>query len=205
VTGLRRCLDAAGVIGPATFVVDWAILGAVAPHYDPIRDTISRLAQSGVPTQAPMTVGFALYGASLPLFALAPGQRLPPASRAMVAVTGLATLVLAAFPVSVRTGNVHAASAGIGYLALTAAPLFHARDLHRSRRRGRALASTAVGVACGALLVASVAAPATGLLQRAGLTVGDAWIAGHAIAAIRRSVASGAPDISEDACRQEPQ
>jgi hypothetical membrane protein len=199
VNGPSRYLEAAGIIGPVAFVADWAILGVVAPHYDPIRDTISRLAQKGVPTRAPMTVGFALYGASLPLFALAPGQRLPPSSRAMVAVTGLATLVLAAFPVSVRTGSVHAASAAAGYLTLTAAPLFHARDLHRSGRRGRALASAAVGVACGALLVASVAAPATGFLQRAGLTVGDAWIVGHAIASNRRSAPSGAPGIGKDA------
>lgn len=184
-------VDAAGIIGPVAFVADWAILGVVASHYDPIRDTISRLARNGVPTQAPMTVGFALYGASLPLFAFSPGLRLPPSSRAMVVATGLATLVLAAFPVSVRTGNVHAAAAAIGYLTLTSAPLFHARDLHRSGRRRGALASAAVGVACGALLVASVAAPATGLLQRAGLTVGDAWIVGHAIASVRRSAASG--------------
>jgi hypothetical membrane protein len=193
VTGPRRLLTAAGVIGPVVFVADWAVLGAVAPHYDPIRDTISRLAQVGVPTQAPMTVGFVIYGASLPLFALAPGQRLAPESRALVAVTGLATLVLAAFPVSARTGKVHAAAAGIGYLTLAAAPLWDARHLHRCGHRGRAVATAAVGVACGTLLAASLMAPATGLLQRAGLTVGDVWIAGHAIAALRRTAAGETP------------
>jgi hypothetical membrane protein len=198
-------LDVGGIIGPAIFVADWGVLGVVAPHYDPIRDTISRLAQTGVPTQPAMTVGFAVYGASLPLFALASGRRLPPASRAMVAVTGLTTLVVAAFPVSARTGSVHAASAGIGYVTLAAAPLLHARTLVRSGHRGRALASAAVGFACGTLLVASVLTPATGLLQRAGLTVGDAWIAGHAIAALRRSAGGGAPARRGDACRPAPQ
>jgi hypothetical protein len=205
VSGIRRCLDVAGIVGPTVFVVDWGTLGVLAPHYDPIRATISRLAQNGVSTQAPMTLGFAVYGVCLPLFAVAPGRRLPLASRIMVAATGLATLVVAAFPVSVRTGNVHAASAGISYLTLAGAPLLHARELRRSGRRREGLASAAVGLACGALLVASVAAPEAGLLQRAGLTVGDAWITGHAIAAVRRSPGGGTLDVSEDACRQEPQ
>lgn len=151
-----------------------------------------------------MTVGFAVYGASLPLFALASGRPLPPASRAMVAVTGLSTLVVAAFPVSVRTGSVHAAAAGIGYVTL-AAPPSSTRTFVRARRRGQAVVAAAVGFACGALLMASVVAPATGLLQRGGLTVGEAWIAGHAIAATHRSAASGVPGISWDAPRRAPQ
>ena len=152
-----------------------------------------------------MTVGFAVYGASLPLFALASGRPLPPASRAMVAVTGLSTLVVAAFPVSVRTGSVHAAAAGIGYVTLAAAaPLLHP-DLRPRQASGPSRRLRLSRVCLRGAADGSVVAPATGLLQRAGLTVGDAWIAGHAIAATHRSAASGVPGISWDAPRRSPQ
>lgn len=181
-----RRLALAGIVGPAVFVADWAILGAVASHYTPTRDTISRLAETGVATRPAMTAGFVVYGAALPLFAVASGSRLPRGARALVAVTGISTLGVAAFPVGTQpSGHVHAVFAGLGYVTLAAAPLVHARSLARRGRGVRAAAVGSLGVACGVLLVTSVAVARTGLLQRAGLTLGDGWIVANALAAWR--------------------
>ncbi|MGH9095047.1 MAG: hypothetical protein ACRDXE_07795, partial [Acidimicrobiales bacterium] len=45
--------------------------------------------------------------------------------------------------------------------------------------------SAVAGTVCAAVLAASLLGPVHGLLQRAGLTVGDAWIVAGALGSLR--------------------
>src|SRR5216684_8341678 len=62
ITSVTRWLALGGVVGPAVFVADWAILGIVRPQYSPIHDAISRLAELGASTRPAMTAGFIVDG-----------------------------------------------------------------------------------------------------------------------------------------------
>lgn len=177
-----RVAAAGGVVGPLVFVADWALLGATRSGYSPVEDAISRLAESGASTRPAMTAGFVVYGSGLCLYA--GDRRLPRAARVLVAATGVTTFGVAAFalggPVS---GDVHAGFAGLGYATLALAPLVTARVLGSCGERRKAYWSAVAGAVCGACLLASVLGPVHGLLQRAGLTVGDAWIVAGALGA----------------------
>ncbi len=173
---------AAGVVGPLVFIGAWAALGATKSGYSPVDDAISRLAETGASTRPAMTVGFVVYGAGLCVYAA--DRRLPNAARVLVAATGVTTFGVAAFPLGHPTsGSVHAAFAGLGYATLAAAPLVTARGLAERGQRKPALWSVVAGTVSGACLVASLSGPVHGLLQRVGLTVGDAWIVAGALGA----------------------
>lgn len=177
----------AGVIGPLVFIVDWAVLGATAAHYSPVNDAISRLAKTGAPTRAAMTVGFLVYGSALVAFAAAPRLRLPTPSRLLIAGTGLSTFGVAAFSLNaLGQGGTHAIFAGIGYATLAAAPLVAAGSARDSANdRTWALSSAAAGLLTAAFLITSVFGPVHGLLQRIGLTAGDVWVMAAAVRAFR--------------------
>lgn len=174
----NRLAAAAGVLGPGFFVAMWATLGATRPGYSAVEDAISQLARIATSTRPAMTVGFVGYG--LALCGYAADAPLPRTSRVLVAGTGVATLGVAAFPLGGVSDTVHAGFAGIGYATLAAAPLFAARSFARCGRRRWARYSVSAGAVCAICLIASLAGPAHGLLQRAGLTVGDAWIVASA-------------------------
>lgn len=184
---VETALTAAGVVGPLVFVADWAVLGALRSHYSPINDAISRLAETAAPTRAAMTAGFIMYGAGLVAYAGSQRSDLPWTTRVLLAGTGLTTFGVAAFSLNaIGKGNAHAVFAGIGYATLAAAPLAAARawvedPAHRSWVR----ASTVTGVVTAAFLIASTFAPAHGLLQRIGLTAGDAWVVATAVRALK--------------------
>lgn len=176
---------ACGIAGPAAFVGAWVVGGAVADGYDPLRDTISRLAEVGAPTRPLMTSGMVAFGVLVPVWARTLGDRLgSPWLRRAVTVAGLGTLGVAATPVTVDGGTtqdaLHYAAAGVSYLAMAATPLVAAAGL-RARGHGRAAAaSVAAGVVATAALVGSVlvgeeGAVGSGGLQRLGLTTVDAW------------------------------
>ncbi len=100
----------------------------------------------------------------------------------------MATLAVAALPLSAAgdrpVDTWHAVAAGTGYAGQVLAPLLAARA--RGSRAERTVAGAVAAVAL-ASLVGSVTVPgATGLLQRAGLTVVDAWFAGTALRLARR-------------------
>lgn len=182
-------LIAAGITGPLVFVADWAILGATASHYSPINDAISRLARTGASTRGAMTAGFIFYGGALVAYAASSSSNLPKAARALLAGTGLSTFGVAAFSLdALGKSNTHAIFAGIGYATLSAAPLVAAR-IWAGCPDGRSWVrtSTVTGIVGAALLIASTFAPHHGLLQRAGLTVGDAWVVATAVRALRSS------------------
>lgn len=178
---MTRLRQVAGVVGPSAFVGAWLVGGLLRDGYDPVEQTISRLAEQGSPTTPVMTAGFLAFGVLVPVWAT---TLRPRALRVSATTSGLATLVVAAARLSRDGGTtadtVHHAAAAVGYLAQAASPLVGAAALPRP-----ALSRT-VGAGAVASLVASlVDAPHAGLWQRLGLGLVDAWfvaVALHALA-----------------------
>jgi hypothetical membrane protein len=181
---LDTALMAAGVVGPLVFAGDWAVLGAIAPHYSPVNEAISQLARQGASTRGAMTAGFVVYGGALVAYGAASCSGLPRVARALLAGTGLATLGVAVFSLDAAgRSNTHAAFAVVHYATLAAAPLVSARSW---KAPGSWLAvSAASGLVCLGFLAASTFAPVHGLLQRIGLTLGDAWVLATAVRGLR--------------------
>jgi hypothetical membrane protein len=171
----RRLGAVCGVLGPTAFVAGWAVNGACTPGYDPLTDAISRLAAEGAATRGAMTACFVAFGVLVPVWARTLARALDrPALGPVVTVAGLATLAVAALPLTEQGGQLqdagHAAAALTGYVAMAATPLVAARALQPGPRR----ASVAVGVVSASALLASVVTGSGGA-QRLGLTVVDAW------------------------------
>ncbi len=184
--GTRLAL-ACGVAGPTAFVAAWVAGGVLrSSDYSPVSQAISQLAREGTSSRPLMTCGFVVFGGLVPVYAYALGKQLrSPGTRRAAAVSGLATLAVAALPLSRAGGQPvdvwHALAAGTGYAAQVLAPLFGARRLPA---RGASYAVSAVALGC---LVGSVVLPdLTGLLQRAGLTAVDAWYVTVAVHLLRR-------------------
>lgn len=172
-----------GIAGPAAFVSAWLVGGVSTRGYSPVDDAISRLAAVGASTRPLMTAGFVAFGVAVPVYSAALRVSVPgPAWKAALG-TGLATLGIALFPLDVSStiDNVHAAVATLGYVTLAATPLLAARPLAAAGYRRAAEASVAVGVGAGLCLAGTVVGPAHGLLQRLGLTLGDAWLVTSAV------------------------
>ncbi len=184
VSGRRRDLlgAACGVLGPSSFVGAWAVGGQWTPGYEPTVDAISRLAAEGAPTRALMTGGFVLFGVLVPVFASTAARTLrQPALRWSVGAAGLSTLLVAATPLTRVEGTgqdaLHAVWAGTGYVAMAVSPLLGALALRRDGHPRAALLSAVVGVVSAACLAGTVPAGHSGLYQRLGLSVVDAWYA----------------------------
>ena len=179
-------LAAGGVVGPAAFVTAWSVLGATTSGYSPVDDAISRLAASGMSTRAAMSAGFGLFGAGMAAYGLSLRSVLPGPAWALAVTTGAATLAVAALPLGTSAGDLpHQVAAAVGYATLAALPPVAARPMADRGRRGWARYSQATGAVSAACLVASTVGPASGLLQRAGLTVVDLWVVGTAVAMLR--------------------
>lgn len=182
---------AGGLLGPAAFVTAWVVGGLRTPGYDPTRDAISRLAAVGAPTRPLMTAGFVGFGVLVPLAAPSLARSLrAPAVTATAAVAGLATLAVAATPLTATEGTgqdrLHAVWAGASYVALALTPLVAAPALRRSGLPRAAAASWATGGVSAAALLATLALPGSGATQRLGLGVVDLWLAVAAVRALRR-------------------
>lgn len=180
----KRALALGGVVGPVAFVASWSLLGATtAAQYSPVEDAISRLAQLGAPSRAGMTIGFMTFGIGVCMFGVALREELPGHAWKSVVATGLATLVVGATPLatSKEVDLAHGAAATVGYATLALAPWLAAPYL--GRREARLSRMAAVG--CGAALAATVAVSPAGLMQRLGLTIGDAWIVAMAMRMLR--------------------
>jgi hypothetical protein len=187
----RRLALLCGVAGPGAFVGAWVAGGLLRrPDYSPVAQAISQLAREGTSTRPLMTAGFVGFGLLVPVYAAGLRSALGPRARGLRAAattSGLATLAVAALPLSRASGQPvdtwHAVAAGTGYLAQVAAPLAGARLLPH------APASYAVAGVAAASLVASLALPElTGLLQRTGLTAVDLWLAAVAVHLLRGQV-----------------
>lgn len=152
------------------FVSAWAVLGTRLPGYDPAEDAVSRLAAVGAPDRWWMTAGFVAFGIGVPLFGLALREVDDSPAWITATATGVATLGVAAFPLDGWAGDTaHNVAAGLGYLTLAATPLL-------ARPSRSVLISRVVGAASLACLALTAVVDRSGLLQRIGLTLGDAWI-----------------------------
>lgn len=170
-----------GIAGPVAFVGAWVVAGLRTEGYDPLQQAISQLAREGAPTGALMTAGLVAFGVLLPVWAVVLGRVLgSSAVRTAAAVAGLATLAVAALPLTREPGGtqdlLHALAATTGYAAMAATPLLAAGTLRRSGHQTAATASVVVGlVSAGCLLGSVVLDSGSGGLQRAGLGVVDVW------------------------------
>lgn len=177
------------VLGPAAFITAWAVAGSRMPEpYDPMSDAISRTAAVGSPQRGLMTSGFLLYAAGSAIGSLALRRVVPGPAWIASAVNAAATVGVALTPLehSGSLDTAHAITATTGYVTLALTPILAAGPLAAAGRVGLARASVATGGAVGACLAATVASDEmSGLLQRLGLTIGDAWLilAGAAILA----------------------
>lgn len=177
----RRALLLGGVAGPAAFVGAWLVGGLRRDGYDPVGQTISRLAGHGAPTAPLMTAGFVAFGVLVPAYAT---QLRPRALQVTATTSGLSTLVVAAARLSRDGGTtadtVHYLAATVGYVAQAASPVAGALALPRP------VLSRAVGAAASASLVASLLdTDRSGLWQRLGLGLVDAWFAVLAVRLLR--------------------
>jgi hypothetical protein len=103
-------------------------------------------------------------------------------------VTAAATIGIAATPLDSPVGGLpHAVAAGIAYASLAATPLLSAPSLAAAGQRKAAVVSLLAGGATAACLGASAVVEArTGLWQRTGFLIGDAWLIASAIYLNRR-------------------
>ncbi|MCU1623284.1 MAG: rane protein [Frankiales bacterium] len=172
----RRLPALAGIAAPVCFVSAWALAGARLAGYSPVREHISELARVGVPTRPLMTAGMVGFGVLAPVWAVG----LPRGLRTSVGAAGLATLGVAAAPLGASFGDgPHVAAAAASYVAMASTPLLGAH-------LGAPRLSRATGIASAVLLLASlVDSPVTGLLQRSGLGVVDAWFVAQGVRQLR--------------------
>lgn len=186
--GLLRMAALGGVTGPMVFVGAW-VGGAAITHrdYSSVHDAISRLAAVGNNSRSVMTAGFIGFGVGLPMYAAALRRSIDGPAWLCAAVTGVATLAVAATPLdrSVTTDRCHAVAAGIGYLTLAATPLLASKPLRRIGHSTLARFATIAGsVSAVSLLLTTTSLP-TGLVQRVGLTSTDIWLTFCAAAIVR--------------------
>lgn len=154
------------MLGPVSFGLAWAVLGRRhGDGYSPIADPISRLAATDAPDRAAMTAGMLALAAGVGLWGTTLGSS---TARRLGYGTALATIGIAATPLGSSAGGIpHVVAAGTAYATLAALPA--------ATQPSRSSGAVTAGVA--ACLLASVMAPAgRGFLQRAGLTIGHAWI-----------------------------
>lgn len=189
-TGRAPTLGAAGgVVGPVAFITAWTALGSMQPHYSPSADPISRLAAIDAPTSVAMTAGFLAFAAGALLYSRELRVALPGPAALAAAISGAASIGIAATPLgSALGGTPHAICAGIAYAAIATTPILGGRSLGQQGRQRAAVVSIAIGLASAVSLAASsLASPWAGLLQRLGLTLGDAWIVATAWHLLPRS------------------
>lgn len=168
-----------GIIGPGAFIAAWAIGGLTTSRdYSPIDDAISRLAAVGADSRPLMTVGFITFGLGLGAYAIALRRALSGRAWVTAALTGTATLAVAALPLdhSSAVDRWHGVAAGIGYVTLAATPLLARRPLLDVGRHRLANAGLAAAIVSAISLALSLVVDANGLFQRLGLTATDLWI-----------------------------
>ena len=181
----------AGAAGVVLYVATWAVTGALWDAYDPTRQAISELFAAGAPamTRVPMTAVLVLSGFVTLPFAVVLHRRLPGEGMAgpvAVAMMGVLTVAAAVFPctagcpgASASTADLlHTVVAGVGYVALTSAPLLVAWRI-RGQSRAMVVLSVVLGaVGLGGFLLRLAGfgdAAVGGLLQRGFNTAADLW------------------------------
>jgi hypothetical membrane protein len=187
----NRLLALGGVVGPVAFAGTWFVAGIVKSGYSPLHDPISDLAGVHASTRPVMTTAFVVFAGGMCSYAWAMrSTRLGLVSTA-AAVSGLATLGVAAFPLhhSATVDSVHGVFAGTGYVTLAATALGSAVVLTRLEYRSWARVAAVTGAVSATSLALTLLGSFGGLFQRLGLTAGDVWIVASAVACYR-----GGPD-----------
>jgi hypothetical membrane protein len=177
-TKTGRWLGLGLVIGPATFVAAWAIGSVRRPGYSAVHDAISRLAELGSSQRPLMTMGFVVYAVGLLVGAVALKDSRLARCWPAAAVNSLATLAVALLPLgrSSAGDTQHAIAAVVGYLSIAALPALAAGPLGTANRPAARTASIAVSILIAACLLATIHDGTHGAFQRAGLTIGDAYL-----------------------------
>ena len=154
-----------GVVGPAMFVGAW-VVGAATTNvdYSSVHGAISRLAAVDADSRTVMTAGFIGFGVGLPLYATALYRTVDGPAWLTAAITGVATLAVAATPLdhSSTVDTWHGLFATVGYLTLAATPLLAVRPLRQQGHRLLAMA----GVIAGTVSATSLSAHAQPAAQR---------------------------------------
>lgn len=128
---MNRVQIAAGAatLGPVVAALTSLVVGGLNPAYNPLRTSVSRLAEKGAPDAAVMNLAIAILGMSL--FALAFGfawadRSAAPIVAVLVATAGLALLVATAIqidPASPATVVAHRIASGVAFATLALAVL----------------------------------------------------------------------------------
>ncbi len=178
-----------GIVGPLVFVGGWLVNGAITEHYSPINDPISDLAGVHAPTRLAMTAAFLVFSCGMAAHAFALRRAMSGPSWIAAAVTGLATVGVAALPLhhSSTVDTAHGVCAGVGYASLAATSLLAVVPLAQSGEHRWARGALLSGVATAGALACTVVAPHHGLFQRVGLTIGDCWVIASALAITQRA------------------
>lgn len=189
-TSATRPAALGGIVGPVVFVGTWAICGLVKARYSPLHDPISELAAVHASTRIAMSTAFVVFGIAMCFYAGA--LRTAPVGPAWMtaAISGLATLGVAAFPLhhSAAVDRWHGVFAGTGYVTLAATALICSVYLARTGARSWALLAGVAGLVCAVSLGLTLVGSFEGLFQRVGLTAGDVWVVASALA-LRRPLA----------------
>jgi hypothetical membrane protein len=170
--------SAASVAAPLLLAGGWTIAAERQPGgFSSIRDTISSLAARGAHDRWIMTAALAGVGACYILTALglSPAR---PTGRTVLAVGGVGTLLVAAFPQPVRGNSVaHTAAATVAFVALGAWPVVASR--RRSDvallTRGASIPATIVLFALVLWFVLEVHGSQRGLAERAAALAEALW------------------------------
>jgi hypothetical membrane protein len=114
--------------GPVLLIGGWTLAESrQPPDYDPVRDTISALAAQGATDRWIMTSALAGLGACYLITAAGLGSA-KSAGRCVLAVGGVGTVLVAAFPQPVEGNSVaHTVAATVAFVALAAWPVCAAR------------------------------------------------------------------------------
>ncbi|WP_232663084.1 DUF998 domain-containing protein [Pseudonocardia sp. TRM90224] len=200
-----RALHWCGVVGPVLFVVVFLVEGLLRPGYDPLRHPVSSLAIG--PGGWVQSVSFLVTGALLVASAVGlrrDGIVVP----VLVAVVGAGLIGAGLWtcdpingyppgtppaPPRTTSGHLHDGFSALLFLGVPVACLVHAfRSLQRGAKRvawcsaGTAVAFFAFFVLAGMGFAQSpTLMPYGGLMQRAALVVGFAWLAALALAQLR--------------------
>jgi hypothetical membrane protein len=128
---VRWVVLVSSALAPVFLVGGWTLAARRQPAgYDSTRDTISALAAVGAPDRWVMTTGLVGLGVCHLVTALGLGP-VSTVGRVMLAVGGVATLLVAAFPLP-REGSsaAHAVAALVAFVALTLWPAFARYPTH---------------------------------------------------------------------------
>ncbi|PWD50182.1 DUF998 domain-containing protein [Serinibacter arcticus] len=169
---------ASAVVAPIAMIGGWTLAQALQPSFDPVRETISTLAEAD--RTAPVVLGAALVVTGLAHLVTAAGLgRLRPLGRAALALGGLATLAVGLLPSDAHPLP-HGIAAGIGFGALALWPVL------TTRRAGAPIERPTATVTASVVLLALVgsfvvqlaggeSSPAIGLTERLAAGAQSLW------------------------------